>query len=203
MADVELPDPGEVTALAEDPFARRVALVVAVYAVGLAVAAAGGSNAGKDMIMAQQEASNLWAYYQAKVIREALYQNQADELDADLDRPDLPPSAADKLRKSLARVRGKLAEYKAEKAEIMAKARAAEADRDVARRKDPYFDFAEVLLQIAIVLASVAMLARRRWAFRLSLAVAALGVALTANGFGLFVRVPGLDDTPPAATAGA
>ena len=201
MADVEVPDPGEVKELAEDPFARRVALVVAVYAVALAVAAAGGSNAGKDMIMAQQEAANQWAFYQAKTIREALFQNQAEELDAALDRGDLPAAAADKLRKSLARVRAKLDEYRGEKRDIMAKARAAEADRDTARRKDPYFDFAEVLLQIAIVLASVAMLARRQWAFVLSLAVAAAGAGLTVNGYGLFVRVPGLDEAPPAITA--
>ena len=66
-------------------------------------------------------------------------------------------------------------------------------------RKDPYFDFAEVAFQVAIVLASVAMLSGKRWAFVTSLVLAVLATALAANGFGLFVAVPGLDAGPPAA----
>lgn len=59
--------------------------------------------------------------------------------------------------------------------------------------KDPYFDFAEVGFQIAIVLASVAMLSCRRWAFYASLILVGLAVLLTVNGFALLVAVPGLD----------
>jgi len=39
--------------------------------------------------------------------------------------------------------------------ELMAKVKALEAQRDRAMRKDPYFDYGQALLQIAIVLASV------------------------------------------------
>ena len=58
MAEVELPSPDEMHERAADPFARTVALFVAVYAVGLAVAAFGGHAAAKDMMMAKQEESN-------------------------------------------------------------------------------------------------------------------------------------------------
>ena len=67
------------------------------------------------------------------------------------------------------------------------------AERDVASRRDPYFDYAEVLLQISIVLASVAMLSGKRWAFYASLALAGLGALLCANGYGLFLKLPGLE----------
>ena len=38
---------------------------------------------------------------------------------------------------------------------MFAKGKSLEAERDVALRKDPYFDWSQALLQIAIVLASV------------------------------------------------
>lgn len=191
MADVEVPDPHEAAEKAADPFARRVALFVAVYAVGLAVSALGGSNAAKDMVMAQQKATNLWAYYQAKVIRENMYLLEAEKLELDADaRP-----AADRARLDAARekYRAKAAKYQHEKEEIKAEAEALERDRDKAARRDPYFDFAEVTLQVAIVLASVAMLSGRRGAFAASLVLAAVGIALAVNGYGLLVAVPGLE----------
>ena len=48
----------------------------------LAIASLGGNNAMKEMLLAQQEASNQWAYYQAKVIREHL--NRANKLTIEL-----------------------------------------------------------------------------------------------------------------------
>ncbi|MBM3980535.1 MAG: DUF4337 domain-containing protein [Planctomycetes bacterium] len=79
------------------------------------------------------------------------------------------------------------------KEEIMVEAKKLEEERDVAARRDPYFDYGEVLLQIAIVLASVAMLSGRKEAFYASAALALIGVILCANGYGLFVKLPGLE----------
>jgi len=70
VAEVELPDPEELEERAERTFSRRVALTTAVYAVALAIASLGGSNAMKEMLLAQQQSSDQWAFYQAKVIRE-------------------------------------------------------------------------------------------------------------------------------------
>lgn len=197
MADVEVPDPKEIEEKGSDPFTRVVALMVAVYAVLLAVTALGGSNAGKDMVMAQQKASNAWAYYQAKVVRENLYVLAAREMDiqlADLaDEPSANPKRKERREKAKRAYEDKAAEYKKEKEEIMAEAREYEAERDLASRRDPYFDFAEVFLQIGIVLASVAMLSGRRVAFYLSVVVAVVGGFLCANGYGLFLKVPGLE----------
>ena len=195
MAEVEVPDPNEVVEKAADPFTRRVALFVAVYAVGMAVTALGGSNAGKDMVMAQQKASNQWAYYQAKVVRENLYLLEAEKLELDLATRGAALPADDRKRLDAARAKyqAKADEYKREKEEIRAAAEELEKERDVAARRDPYFDYAEVLLQISIVLASVAMLSGKKWAFFASLAVAGIGLVLCANGYGLFVKIPGLE----------
>jgi hypothetical protein len=72
MAEVELPKPDELHEHAANSFSRRVALVTAIYAVVLAIAALGGNHAMKEMLLAQQQSSDQWAFYQAKVIREHL-----------------------------------------------------------------------------------------------------------------------------------
>src|SRR5438552_14127975 len=70
MPEVELPKPEEIEELKAKAFTRRVALTTAIYAVVLAIASLGGSNATKDMMLAQQQAADEWAHYQAKSIRE-------------------------------------------------------------------------------------------------------------------------------------
>lgn len=193
MADVEVPDPKEAEEKAASPFTKTVALLVAVYAVALAVTALGGSNAGKDMVMAQQKASNHWAYYQAKVMRENMYLLAAEELELQIAEENGSAKARELREKKLADYRKKAATYKSEKEEIKEKAEELEKERDTAARRDPYFDYAEVLLQIGIVLASVAMLSGRKEFFYLSLVLAALGVFLCSNGYGLFLKIPGLE----------
>src|SRR5207247_10101753 len=84
MGAVELPNPEEIDEHRKDTFTKRVALTAAMYAVFLAIAALGGNNATKEMLLAQQQASDLWAYYQAKSIREHQSRVQKLRLEADL-----------------------------------------------------------------------------------------------------------------------
>jgi len=83
--------------------------------------------------------------------------------------------------------------YNAEKKEIEGEAKKFEHERDVNRSKDPYFDYAEVLLQIAIVMASIAILSGSRTVFYFSLVSAVMGSLLSLNGFLLAVRIPFLN----------
>lgn len=202
--EVELPE-GET-----DPFVKRVALSVAVFAVVLAVAASGGNNAGKDMMMYQLKASNEWSRFQAKSQREVLYMQEREQLEeafgpldppaakelaaayaaAQKEKDKKPGDPADRRRQRYGYVVAKLEEYKAEKDDLSKSATAFQDARDLAQKKDPYFDAAELLLQIAIVLASVAMLSKARWAFAASLVLAAGGLLLTLNGYLPLVEVP-------------
>ena len=69
-------------------------------------------------------------------------------------------------------------------------AREQEHERNRSLAKDPYFDYGDVLLQIAIVLSSVAILSSSRRMFGLSLAIASLGLLNTLNGFTLLFGAP-------------
>ena len=172
-----------------DPFVKRIAFGVAVYAVILAVAGAGGKHASKDMISEQILASNSWAQYQAKVVREAIYTSDLEKYQYEKAKGGLTPEAEAQLAQSSRRVQQKIEQYKAEKEEIRAEAEGHQHARHKAHTRDIYFDFAELFLQIALVLASVAMLAKARWAFLASVALVAVGVLLTVNGYTLALHI--------------
>jgi Domain of unknown function (DUF4337) len=191
VAEVELPDPEELEERRDKAFSRRVALVTAVYAVVLAIASLGGNNAMKEMLLAQQEASNQWSYYQAKVIREHLNRGNKLILESQLAEPSTLRGAEREKAEALAkRFADEEKRMNADKKEIEPKAKAAEAERDLNQAKDPYFDYAEVLLQIAIVCASVAILSGSRPMFWFSSALAIVGTLCALNGFLLLVRLP-------------
>jgi uncharacterized protein YsxB (DUF464 family) len=190
VAEVELPNPEELEERRDKSFSRRVALTTAVYAVVLAIASLGGANAMKEMLLAQQLSSDQWAFYQAKVFREHLYRAQTLVLQAELaDTAVARGPRQARLAELAAQFREEEKRYGAEKKDIEAHAKRLEHERDVNRDKDPYFDYAEVLLQIAIVCSSVSILAGSRPMFVFSLAMAAVGAASTLNGFFLFTRL--------------
>ena len=191
MAEVELPDPEELEEQRDNSFGRRVALTTAVYAVVLAIASLGGNNSMKEALLSQQEATNQWAYYQAKVVREHV--NRANKLlvEAQLAEPSpLKGAEREKFDALMKKYADEELRMNADKKDIEKEARAFEAARDVAKRKDPYFDYAEVFLQIAIVLASVSILATSRPMFWFSAALALVGALATANGFLLVFHIP-------------
>src|SRR5205807_3979289 len=80
--------------------------------------------------------------------------------------------------------------YNAEKKEIEAEARKLERVRDRYRTRDPYFDYGEVFLQIAIVTASVSILATSRALYVFSIVIAIIGVLYTIDGFSLALYLP-------------
>jgi hypothetical protein len=149
VADVELPDPEELEERRDKAFSRRVALVTAVYAVVLAIASLGGNNAMKEMLLAQQAASNQWSDDQATVIREHLNRGHTLVLEAQLAEPSALTGAE---REKLAALTRTFADEEkrmnADKREIEPGARGLEAERDRNQARDPYFDYAEVRLQI-------------------------------------------------------
>ena len=62
--------------------------------------------------------------------------------------------------------------------------------RDLALRQDPYFDYGQALLQIAIVLASIAIISGGTMLLGVSGLLGALGTLLTLNGFMLIASLP-------------
>lgn len=176
---------------------KLIGVYIGILAVILAICSMGGGNASKDAAFKNIEASNTWAFFQAKNARRQAYRLQADNLEITLTAA---PTASDE---SKAAITAKIADYRnqAEKLttdpdkkegldELWVKGKALEAERDEALQRDPYFDYGEALLQIAIVLASIAIISGGNALLVGSAALGALGVIATIGGFTLAFPLP-------------
>ncbi len=181
----------------EERFRKRAAVVIGLLAMLLAIASLGGANATKEMLNANIQASDTWAFYQAKTIRQTSNQLAADELESLLlTQPSLPADARAQVQQRIDRERSTVARYESEpstgdgKQELLAKAQVFEQRRDRAGRQDPNFDFAQALLQIGIVLGSVSIVANSHRLLVLAIVLGAVGTLLMLNGFLLLVELP-------------
>jgi hypothetical protein len=182
---------------AADRFKQRSAVAIAFFAMLLAITGLGGQNATKDALNSNIMASNDWNFFQAKNMRQTAYALAAAEMEgAWLAVPNLPAEAraalesrADAYRKTVARYESE-PDTKEGKKELVARAKEHEAKRDRALKQDPYFDYAEALLQIAIVLISVAIVSGVAWLAFFGGAIGGVGALLMLNGFLLLVELP-------------
>ena len=175
-------------------FKSRAALLVSVLAMVLAIASLGGSNAAKDATQENISAANAYNFYQAKSIRQTAYKVAADELEITLAKGDkLSAASKELITKKLEAYRKNIDRYESEpetgegKKELMARAKHHEAERDLALKRDPWFDYAEATLQIGIVLASVAIITSTPLLLTGSLGLGLVGLLCTLNGFLLIV----------------
>ena len=192
MPEVELPNAEELEEARGKTFTKRVALTTAIFAVALAITSLGGNNAMKEMLLAQQQSSDQWSFYQAKALREHLYRGQKLRLEIDLIErgSGMKPEVRERVEGILKKMSEEEVRYNTEKKEIEKEAKKLEHERDVNRSKDPYFDYGEVLLQIAIVMASVSILSGSRPVFYFAIVSACLGTLSSLNGFFLIFRIP-------------
>jgi hypothetical protein len=152
---------------AHDPFDKTVAASMAIIAALLAVVSVLGQHFQAEQLLSQQQASDQWAYYQAKDIRRYSAQVAQDTL-AQLKGDAAPISkyAQDSKR------------YMKERSAIEERARELERERDKSGREAVRFHIGEVFLELAIVLSSLSILMKQRILFSGGLGSALIGVAI-------------------------
>ncbi len=185
----------KVEAEQEARFRNRAALQIAIIAAVLAIAGLGGEKARDEMIASNIKASDSWSFYQAKNVRQTMYQLAADQLKA------APADAANAAR--LKKYQLTIARYDDQpdpkapgdetkgdgKKQLKARAESFERTYEEASTRNESFDWAETALQLAVVLGSVAILALNRWILIASGVLGVLGVLLVANGYLMLVPV--------------
>jgi Domain of unknown function (DUF4337) len=176
---------------------KWIGVYIGVLAVLLAICGVGGGNATKDSTRANIEAANTWAFFQAKNMRRNAIQLAATQLEltaaAHAGLPgDVRKQFEDKIKDLRAQVQLLTSDPVRKEGldELFTRAKTLEVERDVALRKDPYFDWSQALLQIGIVLASVHLIIGNMTLLGLSGALSFLGVLLMINGFTLAVNMP-------------
>jgi hypothetical protein len=190
---------------ADNHFRDRAAMLIAIFAMLLAVGSLGGGNVAEDMIHNNIKASDTWAFYQAKNVRQTQYRIAVDQMQAQLAADaGLPPQVRADMQATVDKYKATIARYDDEpdpeapddplrgegKKQLTARARDFEAQRDVAVVKDDNFDYAEVALQLALVLGSVAILATNRAVLIASGILGVIGAVLMINGFALMFELP-------------
>jgi uncharacterized protein DUF4337 len=176
---------------------RWVGVYIGVLAVLLAICNVGGANATKEATHANIAAANTWGFFQAKNIRRNSIGLAADDLELMLAaQPAMPAAARKQFEERIKSYRTQYQTLTTDPAkqegldELFVKGKLLEMERDVALRKDPYFDWSQALLQIAIVLASVHLIIGSIGLLGLSGGLGALGTLLMLNGFTLALRLP-------------
>ena len=140
---------------ATDPFEKRVAISIAILAIVLSFVGNLCDNAKTDAIIKTNEASNKWGHFQAKSIKGQLAGMQGELLAA------LGGATPDEARaKEVARLHSETARYETEKAGIGKEAEDLQKQATHDSAINDRCDLASLMLQIAVVICSVAILSR-------------------------------------------
>jgi hypothetical protein len=172
---------------------KRIALLIAVLALFLAIAETLGKGAQTEGLNYNVEASNLWAFFQAKTIRQTAVRTAAEQVE--LTRPQIAdPAVADAVAKRLDAWAKTVARWESEpgeggkpgegRRELSARAAEAEKKRDTALARYHHYEVSSAAFQIAIVLASAAVITGAMLLAYIAMGVG--GVGLVFAGIGLF-----------------
>jgi hypothetical protein len=183
---------------------KKIALLIAVIALFLAFSETLGKSAQTAALSYNVEASNLWAFYQAKTIRQTTLQASTELLKLELTKID--GASNDAIRKAMTeRIDAwakQTARYESEpmdrpaakevnldppygegRRELSALALAAQAKRDTALERYHHYEVASAVYQIGIVLASAAVITGMLALAYVAAGLGVVGLIFTAIGF--------------------
>ena len=159
----------------------KAGMVISVFALLLAVNSWYGGTLSSKTLNNTISANNVWAFYQAKSIKQTLAEQSLDD------------ATYRKDTEKMAKLQAKIDRYESDpatgegKKELMEKARVLEAERDEAKKRSPWIGYASTMYQLSIVVLSASILAVSVGMFWGSFFVAGLGMLLSAQGLWLWI----------------
>jgi hypothetical protein len=166
---------------------KKIALLIAVIALFLAFSETLGKGAQTEALGKNVEASNLWAFFQAKSVRRTVVQAVSDQARLSLGvMGDDAAKAA--LKKQIDDWTKTAARYRSEpetnegSEELAKRAKHAEHERDLALAKYHHYEVASAAFQIGIVLASATIITGMMVLAWISGVLAIAGLVFTAIG---------------------
>ena len=165
---------------------KRVALIIAILALFLALSEAGGKNAEHRSTEKNIEASDDYNFYQAKRIRSSVV--EADIALAEIGRlAASDPKVQDATDKQIAAWKATMTRLATEQPDgmeaIQERAKQATEERELSNHRLEHYEYASGLLQIAIVLASAAIITGIGLLAWASIGLGVIGAALMALGY--------------------
>jgi hypothetical protein len=171
-----------------EPWLNYLALTTVILAVCATLSTFRGGQYSSRSMLNQSQASDQWAFYQAKSLKGYIYESEKDQLELALKERGTTMSAETQqyIGERMKFYSSKITQYDKEKAEITQAARDLEKSRDEAKQHSQAFGVAVIFLQIAILLSSIAALLKKKLLWYIGMAVGMGGVLYFANGFWLF-----------------
>ena len=152
----------------------KAGLVINLFAVLLAVNTYIGGSLSSTVMNNTIRANDIWNFYQAKSIKQTMYELAAQQTDDESNHK----LWADKAASYETGDEGKIA--------LFNQAKQLEADRDYAKRRSPWISYASTAFQLSIVILSASILAVSMILFWASFGVAGVGIVLMSQGIWLW-----------------
>ncbi|MSQ64351.1 MAG: DUF4337 domain-containing protein [Betaproteobacteria bacterium] len=160
---------------------KGVALLISVLALVLAFSETLGKSAQTEAMSYNIQASNLWAFFQAKTIRQTTMRTAADQLAATVD--------TEKSKKQIEVWKKTAERYEDEpetregRKQLAERAKNAERKRDKAFAAYHHYELSSAAVQIAIVLASASIITAISALFWAAGVLGVVGIAFCVIGF--------------------
>ncbi len=168
----------------KDKWMNFLALTTIVIALGATMSTLSVGKFSNRGILRQTQASNQWAYYQAKSIKGYLYELQKEKLDTELKLvPETNTAVRQDYEKRLEKYTDQIKRYEEEKTDILKQAKTLELQRDEAMGISQHFGMAVIFLQLAILMSSIATLMKKKSLWMFGIMLGALGFLYFANGY--------------------
>ena len=173
----------------KETWLNYLALTTVILAVCATLSTFKGGGFSTRSVMSQTQASDQWAFYQAKSVKGYIYEMQKDKLELEIKGmvAKAPQALLEEYRNKIDGYGKKIARYDEEKAAIQKEAKRYEQIRDDAQKHSQTFGIAVIFLQIAILLSSIAALIKKKPVWVLGMAVGIVGIVYFADGFLLFL----------------
>ena len=161
---------------------KGIALLISILALVLAFSETLGKGAQTAALAMNIEASNLWAFFQAKTIRQTILRTAADQTA-------VSSSSSGDSRKQIEAWKKTADRYQSEpetgegRDQLAARAKQAEKKRDRSMAAYHHYELASAAVQIAIVLASASIITAMPALVWTAGALGLVGVAFCIIGF--------------------
>jgi hypothetical protein len=169
-----------------DSINKKVALLIGVMALFLALSETLGKSAQTGAISYNIEAANLWGFFQAKNIRRTVVLTAAEEMA--INAPAAPDVIKTSMTKQIESWQKTAARYHSEPevqegtVELAERAKVAEKKRDTALARYHQFEMASAAIQIGIVLASATIITGMIVLTWIAIGLGSIGVLFMAIG---------------------
>ena len=171
---------------------NKAALIISIFAAIYSFDAYIGNTLSSRILNETIHLNDVYSFYQAKSIKQSLYQMAADDVEMVLEDKALAETTRQQLTDRLNKYKSAVARYESDpatgegKRELLASAKQIEASRDHAKKQAPWIGVAGSVMQISIVLITASILSAGMLMFWAGLIAQAAAIGMMSQGLFLF-----------------